>query len=338
MVASQFGRIALASITCAILLVACVSGSEFKDSEQQVVDSYAAARNWVDQHWFFSRSLQCRDPTKHGLVEKKASMIDSATMRLGIGSTQAFVESRVPIYAGCQVFVSHKYKFIYIRTPKSASSAILIAMRKDVCGGRECTSEELSKVDPKGEPLSNEIWADYFVFTIIRNPWSRMISAFNFLTKRHLMLRPGQSQLAPTKPCAGSFELFSQDSNHLRSICPKERCCAYVQGHGFVPAFVDEHINDQSHCVFLSNGDATVDFVARAERLNEDWPVILQHINRRAGSSLQSAGVAVQNRSGPNACEEMSGVLDNFSEAEMHGIASQYAMDMMRYGYLPEAI
>jgi hypothetical protein len=102
---------------------------------------------------------------------------------------------------------------------------------------------------------------------------------------------------------------------------------------------VHQHINDQSHCVFLPDGESVVDFIGATESIEGDWKAVLGEINKRAGTAFPaevqqivprgtgrdiSAGVL-------NTCESASRRLD---DSIMFNIASQYAMDIDRYGYL----
>eukprot|EP00775_Hariotina_reticulata_P010221 gene10221-10381_t len=91
-------------------------------------------------------------------------------------------------FPGCHVFVNHQYKYIYIRSPKSASTSIVNMMG-------ECTN-----TNTRGHNAStcmvlhfywnstdlmraniNNIWKDYFVFGFVRNPWRRAYSLYRYL-------------------------------------------------------------------------------------------------------------------------------------------------------------
>lgn len=80
-----------------------------------------------------------------------------------------------------QVYVSDKWKFIYIRQPKSSSSSVLIALTQQLCRG-QCKSNELRAVTK----LDEKKWEEYFVFTFVRNPWTRLLSAYHMFNGKHL--------------------------------------------------------------------------------------------------------------------------------------------------------
>lgn len=90
-----------------------------------------------------------------------------------------------------QVYISHKWKFIFLRQPKSSSTAVLVAIKQQLC---QMSREPMSSCDELGELgwatqeeiLDDSLWEEYFVFTFVRNPWTRMLSAFNYFNDRHL--------------------------------------------------------------------------------------------------------------------------------------------------------
>ena len=80
---------------------------------------------------------------------------------------------------------SERYKFIYIDVPKTASASIRYALVK-------LTQGEAS-VLPEHNPLewykeSGRLKAsldEYFIFTFVRNPWARIVSAYFYLERTH---------------------------------------------------------------------------------------------------------------------------------------------------------
>lgn len=82
-----------------------------------------------------------------------------------------------------QVYVSRTWKFIYVRNPKSSSTALLHSIKQQMCGG-QCSEEQLGKVATLAE--LEPMWEEYFVFTVVRNPWTRALSAYNMFTQNFL--------------------------------------------------------------------------------------------------------------------------------------------------------
>ena len=72
--------------------------------------------------------------------------------------------------------------------------------------------------------------------------------------------------------CGLPFEEFTVNSHSMRSICERQGCCAYVARRArYIPSFVDVHVSDQAHCVFLAAGQSMVDFVGATETIEDDW-------------------------------------------------------------------
>lgn len=128
----------------------------------------------------------------------------------------------------------------------------------------------------------------------------------------------------------------------MRRICAAESCCAYLPRRGFLPVFVDSHISDQSHCVFLPNGDPVVDYIGFSEDLEGSWAAIVARINARAGTDF--AAPAPRNTNGRGTAEAggvkhscVNGTAVAAAEVVTAGtayaIAQQFAHDVVYLGY-----
>lgn len=91
-----------------------------------------------------------------------------------------------------QVYISEKWRFIYVRQPKSSSTAVITAIKTQLCGladaKDECEPDEFRLAQDKD--LNSHIWEDFFVFTFVRNPWTRMLSAYKMFMQ-HFLRRCG---------------------------------------------------------------------------------------------------------------------------------------------------
>jgi hypothetical protein len=85
----------------------------------------------------------------------------------------------------CQIFYNPDYKFIYLRTPKVASSSLL--KHFGLCDGSlgEARPWCLRPL-PEGisAPQAQRLWEESFVFGLTRSPFSRAISAYRFLAQK----------------------------------------------------------------------------------------------------------------------------------------------------------
>jgi hypothetical protein len=93
------------------------------------------------------------------------------------------------------VIISHKNKFIFIKSRKTAGSSVQLALF-DYCGSEDVvTGSGLSKLPrkefefPAGAHqnlsyikyhLGENIWKKYFTFAFVRNPWDLAVSRFFF--------------------------------------------------------------------------------------------------------------------------------------------------------------
>jgi hypothetical protein len=102
------------------------------------------------------------------------------------------------------VIISHKHKFIFIKTRKAAGSSIQIVLEKH-CGPKDVvcemgphTPEELGTYTPRNEgkfrghdhasavldAVGQEMWDEYFTFCFTRNPYDRIVSQFWYETSK----------------------------------------------------------------------------------------------------------------------------------------------------------
>jgi hypothetical protein len=94
--------------------------------------------------------------------------------------------------------ISHKYKFIFVRTPKTASTSVLDVLesyeleRLPIQNVQEpLFNFEGKKYDCNHPPIqvikkstTKNIFNDYFKFSFVRNPWDRCVSAWRYNIKK----------------------------------------------------------------------------------------------------------------------------------------------------------
>ena len=81
--------------------------------------------------------------------------------------------------------ISHKYKFIYLATPKACSSSIRKALNRYSCISSKSNFPPYAH-HGKLEWVKNDFkknkwdWNSYYKFTSVRNPWDRMVSLWTY--------------------------------------------------------------------------------------------------------------------------------------------------------------
>ena len=243
------------------------------------------------------------------------------------------------VHCCLQVFVSEEYKFVYIRQPKSSSSSTLAAIRELYCSGRECKQREFMKV-ADAKSLSKKMWKTFFVFTIVRNPVTRMVSAYLMFTRRFLHIRDPHNLKKKGPQCTLPFPEFATDVYALARICSTRQCCAYIKGtkNAFVTRFPNAHVTQQAHSVFTTDGRLIVDYIGRTENISDDWMEITKLIAENSGMNVGSVPMVHMNtRSTPDdapeetqhACLSEDIVsLGIVNQTTVREITLQFAMDM----------
>ena len=106
--------------------------------------------------------------------------------------------------------------------------------------------KELSK-------MTNDKWKDYYKFTIVRNPYDKLVSAYHFINKSFGL---NKEQLENN-----TFEKFIKNINN---------CNNFVYTHAF--------ITQTDHLLDL-NDELKIDGIGRFENLNEDFCKLLLDLN-----------------------------------------------------------
>ena len=145
------------------------------------------------------------------------------------------------------MIISHKYKFIFLKTGKTAGTSIEIALSK-FCGSEDIitpiSEEEIRKelgyrcpqnYLPAGfynhipaikvkKLIGDEIWHSYYKFCFERNPWDRFISLYYWLCQSDP--RPSFAEFLESNPLLflkrGGFELYTIEGKIV-----VDRVCLY---------------------------------------------------------------------------------------------------------------
>lgn len=101
-----------------------------------------------------------------------------------------------------------------------------------------------------------------------------------------LCRRPAGPETAPTEHCGVPFLDFTEDVGRIFDACEEEECCSYIEPRGtWWPQFVNIHLGDHSHCMFLPTGGHAVDYIGLTESFDESWDDVLGEVSRRLNMS-----------------------------------------------------
>jgi len=234
---------------------------------------------------------------------------------------------------GCKMYVNHKYKFIWTRTPKIATVSFLEFFGE--CNNNEYSSKPDNPwcLENVSSPSAHDIhtltdpgsmWQDYFVFGVTRNVWSRAVSSFQWLegfirnsprchnvTWNEFCSNPmSTGDLCRHQPeCCGRRKPGNDDddsSNNNNSTTTKT-----TKKFSDSPQFHYYHIRSQTVCMMTHQDQWAVDYIARLETLDTDFPRIIEEINKRRDPSLPAIPVpetAPKSHAGPHGeCQDEGG-------------------------------
>jgi chondroitin 4-sulfotransferase 11 len=159
----------------------------------------------------------------------------------------------------------HQYRCIFIHIPKTAGKSVSHALGFGWPGHKD--------ISLYAEELKPEVFQSFFKFAVVRNPWDRLVSEFNYQQKKK---RPKKDKLfvfdgkGSTREFGDWVRTAFENPFHYRG--------ADWAGD------VSPHIHRWSPQVdWISvNGKIAVDFVARIENMQQDFGVICQKLGLAA--------------------------------------------------------
>lgn len=158
--------------------------------------------------------------------------------------------------SGC--VVSDEYKFVYIHVLKSGGTATKEFLRKALCGedDKDCKRVDPHILRPAGCRGAILNYTDYFTFSFVRNPFSRMYSMYSMMDG--FPVEQGQ-------------QVTDAFSFHDFVMKPNER-----KNHTTMHA---GHYDRQKNFIFSNHTCPSFDFLGRVEHYDEDMRTILTHLN-----------------------------------------------------------
>jgi hypothetical protein len=187
--------------------------------------------------------------------------------------------------------ISHEYKCINIHIPKTAGTSISWAFshdhqknfdttqgfdKKNKIWIQHATAQEVKKLY-----TNEEQWNNYFKFAIVRNPFDKIVSSYNWLS---LVLRPRIKVSNFTDRLM--FEDFIYKKGRFKKFLDPTLDTKEESRH--------THLKTSTYFIMDENDNLMVDYVGRFENLKNEWEFIcdklgivmkLHHINKHSRSN-----------------------------------------------------
>lgn len=193
--------------------------------------------------------------------------------------------------------INHKYKCIFIHIPRCAGTSIEVAINGKPNNGSNFSFKHLTASYAK--ILYKDYWNDYFKFSIVRNPWSRMVSMCKF----------------PFYGCKIMNGKLSVNEYMQKwpaiEIDPRTNC--NIKDHGVI----------YDNCVYKNLLSDDLDFVGRFENLEESYIFVKQAI----GLDLKNFPCH------PNQSSRKKHYTEYYDDETREIVAKKYAKDIEYFGY-----
>ncbi|MBD3316653.1 MAG: hypothetical protein GF344_12760 [Chitinivibrionales bacterium] len=212
-------------------------------------------------------------------------------------STYRHIRSRLRVDAGPSTIGCYRdLKCIFVHIPKTGGISIKKALLGDTGGTHLPISMYKAALDPS---LFNEC----FKFTFVRNPWSRIYSAFRYLRKGGL----NEYDKTVAKKFLGQYDDFA---HFIKGWLTKRNSYRIV------------HFLPQSEFVLLRRDMLAVDFVGKFENIEKDFSLVSARLGIEA--SLERLNKTL------SSSKEYIGQYDNESKRI---VAEVYEQDIRLFGY-----
>tara|TARA_R110001583_G_scaffold1210_10_gene10158 strand:- start:1729 stop:2433 length:705 start_codon:yes stop_codon:yes gene_type:complete len=210
--------------------------------------------------------------------------------------------------------INHKYKCIFIHIHKTAGGAIWPSFNynpndsnQNLIGGIHHSAEMLKNF------YGEQIWNEYFKFTIVRSPWGKKVGSYEHTRRKH-----ASYHINPKYSIENYF-------NWLKTFrMPK-------------PPLGDYHDLNQIDWLTI-NGKIDMDYVIRFEHLKEDWKEVVNILKIEEPNELTWGGHSVNTYAHPEAYHfKQNGLPQDYSkyytkESENY-VAARWKRDIEHFGF-----
>lgn len=204
--------------------------------------------------------------------------------------------------------ISHSHQWIFVPINRTASSSMQVVLEKNCAVFGVNKQGEFLKHETILEAkrrLSEDRFNRYFKFTVVRNPWDRLISIYLYTPFDRKTAKQGytrQMQYKILSPFSNPFQFNSDDFlEWLKNVSTNKS------------KFL-------APCSFWLRGK--MDFIGRYERLDEAWEYISNHI----GLNKESLSQLLRNKNRTH-------YRDYYGQTSKRLVAEIFAEDIDQWGY-----
>lgn len=171
------------------------------------------------------------------------------------------------------MIISHKYKFIFIAIPKSASQYIRKTIRPYLGSKDQETCKLFDNIQSKQYPnlkgvghksaqqikeeVGEKIWNSYFKFAFIRDPYERIISIFSFKKRKEI------------------HELKENKKDNTINAIYNQNPFTKTFYHTRIQSFFKK---TQTYWIFDDNNNLMIDFIGSMNNLHNDLKYIFKKV------------------------------------------------------------
>lgn len=165
------------------------------------------------------------------------------------------------------MLISHIHKIVFIAVPKTASVAIRDSLEEYIETPASMDYNSPFYLHNTAKSLKQYFiknkwnWDEYFKFAFVRNPWDRVVSAYNY-----------------------RMQYLKKDGDYNRKF--KDHC-VYINKLGNFDKIVESHldliIEPQLNWILDDNKQNLLNYIGRYENLQQDFDIICEkvHIPKR---------------------------------------------------------